>query len=352
MKLILFLLPLMVIQFFLVKYFLKQYLKFYYKFNIISAPSPRSVHDKTIPSASGVIFASIFLIFLLITNMFLKDFELKLAILKLIFGAVLIIVLGYFDDKYNLKATSKLIFQLIISVIMFTIGVKISFISNPFGNHFVLGNFSFFITVCWYIFVINSMNLIDGLDGLACGISIISCLTILVYSFINENLFVIINCSLLLSSLFAFFLYNFPNAKLFMGDSGSLFLGYFFASIPIIITESQFKGFTTFTLLIPISVLIIPFTDTIFTILRRLKNKEPIFKADKKHLHHQLLKLGLSKIVISVFCWFITLCFGIIALGYIFVSKTIMIYVLFSLSLIMILLFIFIYKKDFFKRKK
>jgi UDP-GlcNAc:undecaprenyl-phosphate GlcNAc-1-phosphate transferase len=134
-----------------------------------------------------------------------------------------------------------------------------------------------------------------------------------------------------------------------MGDTGSLFIGFILASLAIAGNEVQFKGLTTFTLLIPMTVMVLPIADTIFTFARRISSKQLIFKADKQHLHHKLIEKGFSQKAVTLIFWFITLMFGMIALGYMFIPFYIMFVVLFFISIISIGLFFYIYMEELFK---
>jgi UDP-GlcNAc:undecaprenyl-phosphate GlcNAc-1-phosphate transferase len=232
---------------------------------------------------------------------------------------------------------------------MITIGFTITNLTNPFGTMVELNFLSIPVTILWYLIVMNAINLIDGLDGLAAGIAIISAIILCIYSYFGQNHFVFLNSIILIVVLLGFFPFNFPNARTFMGDTGSLYLGFWFASIAIAGNEVQFKGFTTITLLIPVIILFVPLLDSTFTIFRRLRNRQSVFTADKNHLHHQLIKKGYSKNLVVMICWLLTLFLGIIALGYLFISSFAMTTILIIISSLMIALFFYIYKKELFK---
>jgi UDP-GlcNAc:undecaprenyl-phosphate GlcNAc-1-phosphate transferase len=338
-----------ILLYFTVKYLTKLYIKYSYKHNILAYPIERSAHKEIIPTGGGLIFAGSFLIALFVSTIGIHDIVIRESIYKIIFVGLSVLFLGFIDDKYSLKARYKLVMQIFISFIMVGLGFKITYFTNPFGSQIMLHFFSIPVTVLWYLVMMNSINLIDGLDGLASGIAMIACLILMVFSFYSKNFLVFINSFLFFISLAAFLKYNYPPAKIFMGDSGSLFIGFILSSLSIAGNEVQFKGLTTFTLLVPITVMFIPFGDTFFAIIRRIKNKQYIFKADKSHLHHKMIELGLSPKAVTLLCWFITLIFGIIALGYLFVGKQIMLIVLVFVSLLLIGLFFYLYKKELFK---
>jgi len=327
----------------------KLYIKFTYKHKLVAIPNDRSLHKTPTPTGGGVVFSLSHMFFLLLSLFLIDDLVVRDSIIKLCLGGVLVLILGILDDRFNLKAKHKLLFQTLIAVLMLALGFNISQLTNPLGGTLLLGHLSAPVTILWYLLVMNAINLIDGLDGLAAGITIITCTFLLFFSYHNRNFLVFLNCSYLIVALLAFLKYNYSPAKIFMGDTGSLFLGFLISSLSIAGNETQFKGLTTFTLLIPMTVIFIPLGDTLLTIIRRLISRQYIFKADKNHIHHKLLDIGFSHKTVTLICWFITFMFGLIALGYIFISRQIMLLVLLLVSLIMITLFIYIYKKEFFK---
>jgi len=342
--------PLVLVAIFICVYFaIKTYIKHTLIHKIIALPSERSVHDNKMPTSGGIIFGTLHIIAMLATYFTDINPEIKVLLLQLCIGGAFILSLGAIDDIYDIRPRYKLLGQIFVALIMFSMGFYVKLISNPFGNAIDTGYYSILVTVIWYLLVMNSINLIDGLDGLATGIAIISCSVLIVYAYIKNDFFIFICCIYLVGALSAFLRFNFPNAKIFMGDSGSLYIGYFLASISIYGSQIQIKGLTTFTILVPITVLFIPIIDTIFTIVRRFTNKQPIFKADKKHIHHNLLTIGLSKKVVTLLCWLVTMIFGVIALGYIYLHKLIMILILAIISSAMIAIFFYIYKKELFK---
>jgi len=335
-----------VIGLFISVYFcIKYYIKLSLIHKVVAYPTDRSIHKEKTPTSGGIIFGSFHLLSLLITLFFVTE-ETRGLFIKLCIGGLFILILGLIDDIKNIRPRYKLLGQVIVAVVMFLLGVKISRITNPFGSAIFIGHFSILVTIIWYLLVMNAVNLIDGLDGLAAGIAVKTCIVLLIFAFHHDDPFIILSCLYLVISLLPFLRFNFPIAKLFMGDSGSLYIGYFLATISIAGSETQIKGLTTFTILVPITVLFMPILDTFFTVVRRWKNGQPIFKADKKHLHHNLLDTGLSKTTVTLILWLITIIFGVLALGYIYLSKLIMIVILLFFGSIMLCLFFYIYKKE------
>ena len=174
---------------------------------------------------------------------------------------------------------------------MVSSGIQVQFINNPFNGYFYLGVLGIPFTIFWIVAVTNAVNLIDGLDGLASGVSIIALITFAVISYQMDQLTVALLSISLAGALFGFLRYNFFPAKIFLGDSGSMFIGFMVA---VLATFGLLKGVTLVAFIIPILVLGVPIFDTCFAIFRRYCEHQPIFQADKKHIHHRLLGCGLS----------------------------------------------------------
>jgi UDP-GlcNAc:undecaprenyl-phosphate GlcNAc-1-phosphate transferase len=316
------------------------------KWNLVDYPQQRKIHTITTPITGGLSFGiPVILIQLLIYFVFP---ELGYQILYLSLGSLLMLMLGFLDDKINLKAKYKLIFQIVIITIIYFAGFNIQLLTNPFGKTIILGYFSFPVTILWFLLVVNAFNLTDGLDGLASGIALIVATVLLAVGFLKSNTIIIFSSLTLIGANLAFLKYNFFPAKIFMGDTGSLFLGFNIAAISII-GKGEFKGITSMTLLVPIIALAIPIMDTAFAIFRRVNKKKNIFQADKEHIHHKLHEIGLSQKNIALICYFITLLFGLIAFGFSFSSKKVLLSILLFLLFVLIIVVYNIFKKEFKK---
>ncbi|MDZ4121988.1 MAG: MraY family glycosyltransferase, partial [Candidatus Cloacimonadaceae bacterium] len=257
-----------------------------------------------------------------------------LSLIRLSIVGVLALLMGLFDDRYESRARYKFVWQIGLGIIMYMINYRVNYITNPLGEHFILGWLSFPATVLWYVMVINAINLIDGMDGLACGITIIVSAILLTVGLLEHNYLVITLSGLLLAGNLAFIFHNFYPAKIFMGDTGALFIGLNLAAISTAST-SQYKGITSMTLMIPLSVMAIPLLDVLFAIFRRIKGGN-IFKADRAHIHHTMLGFGLSQKTISIIVYIATLLFGLIAIGFSLSSKKILFSVLLGLMILMV----------------
>ena len=240
------------------------------------------------------------------------DSSLSNTLSAIMLGSFIIIVTGVLDDMYELSAKVKLLGQLLAAVIVvFWGGVQVEFINLPFSNGVLeFGFLSIPITILWIVGITNAINLIDGLDGLAAGVSSIALITISIMAILIPNPFVVIMGSILLASTLGFLIFNFNPAKIFMGDTGALFLGFMIAVLSLL----GFKNVTMISLVIPIIILGVPISDTIYAILRRIVNKKPISAPDKSHLHHCLLGLGFSHRQTVLIIYAMAAFFGLVAI--------------------------------------
>jgi UDP-GlcNAc:undecaprenyl-phosphate GlcNAc-1-phosphate transferase len=268
----------------------------------VDKPNARKVHDRIMPRLGGL---AIYLGFVASVWWMVDDYK---EIAALAIAATAVLVTGILDDKYDIRPIYKLLGQVIAAIIVVVFGVEMEFIHLPFSDvdTFNFGILSIPITILWIVGVTNSINLMDGLDGLASGVTAIATGTMLVLAVMMGNIPVIILSAALLGSLIAFLFYNFHPAKIFMGDSGSLFLGFMMAVLSLL----GFKQAAFASLIVPILILGVPLSDTAFAILRRVANKRPISAPDKQHLHHCLLNMGLSHRGTVLVIYGISLFFG------------------------------------------
>lgn len=248
----------------------------------------RRMHTKPMPRFGGM---AIFIGTIVALIIFLgNDFR----VMGMIIGGVCIYILGVVDDLKGMPAKVKLLGQIGCASIVFAFGIRIQFITNHFGDghSYLVGISSFIITVIWIVGITNTVNLIDGLDGLAAGVAVIASLSIGYTAYIHGMVEVAMAMLAVAGGALGFLPFNFHPAKIFMGDSGSLFLGFMLATFSIM---GPVKGATIFATLVPALVLGIPIFDTTFAILRRIINKRPIMEADKGHLHHRMMAVGLGQ---------------------------------------------------------
>lgn len=255
------------------------------KIGAVDQPNDRKVHQKIMPRLGGL---GIFLSFLIGFILFLPETH---SAWPIVVGAIIITAIGVLDDLYELSAKIKLSGQLMAAIVTVLGGVQIEFITLPFGERIEFGYFAVPLTILWIVGITNAINLIDGLDGLAAGVSSIALLTISGMAISMGSTLVAIIGLIVLGSTLGFLFFNFHPAKIFMGDTGALFLGYM---ISVLAVMGLFKNVALFSLIVPIIILGVPILDTIFAIIRRIIQKKPLSAPDKLHLHHCLIGLGFS----------------------------------------------------------
>lgn len=254
--------------------------------NALDIPNERKVHTKPMPRLGGL---AIFLSFLIGYMLFGQMTTLMISIL---IGGFILIILGICDDIKPVSAKYKFIVQLIAaSIVVFYGNIYLPQIS-AFGLYIDFGIFGYPLAVFFIASIINAINLIDGLDGLAAGTSAIFYLTVAIIGFFLNRLngLDVTLCLIMLGSTLGFLVYNFNPASIFMGDTGSMFLGFMISVIALL----GYKATTVTSLIVPIIILFLPIIDTIFAIVRRIIKGEGIGTPDKSHIHHQLLKLNKS----------------------------------------------------------
>ena len=252
----------------------------------------RRMHDHPIPRMGGL---AIFIGFLLSALIFTREIDQGLK--SILLGAIVIVILGVFDDRRALGAKLKLAVQLVAAaVVVFYGDLRIDRITNPFGgslySYWDLGVFAYPITIIWIVAITNAVNFIDGLDGLACGVSCISSLNLLVIALLVSDAKVAILMAALTGACLGFVPYNFNPAKIFMGDTGSTFLGFMLATVSI---QGLFKAYTAISFIVPFLLLGLPIFDICFAVIRRIASGHSPMEADRGHFHHRLIDMGFSQ---------------------------------------------------------
>lgn len=266
---------------------------FAYKVGAIDVPKDaRRMHKVPIPRLGGLaIFMGFMVSILLFVN--IRGNQQMQSILL---GAVIIVVLGVVDDIMALPAMLKFVVQIIAALIPAVNGVTILAFSNPniFSDklYWVLGSLSVPFTVIWIVAITNSVNLIDGLDGLANGVSAISATTMLVIALLYSEAQVAIVMAALVGACVGFVPYNLNPAKMFMGDTGATFLGYILATMSI---QGLFKYYAVISFVVPFLILGLPIFDTTFAFVRRIAHGQSPMHADRGHIHHRLIDMGLNQ---------------------------------------------------------
>lgn len=259
-----------------------------FKVGAIDVPKDnRRMHKKPIPRMGGL---AIFLGFAITTIIFLEPSK---EIIGMLLGALLLVIVGIFDDIYSLPALLKLFLQMISSAIAVLFGNVIEGVT-VFGNYIDFGVFSIPISIVWITALINAVNLIDGLDGLSCGVSAISSISLLLSAFFlpEPSFAIVLLIASLAGSCIGFLPFNFNPASIFMGDTGAMFLGY---SLAIISIQGFFKINALLSFWIPFLVFALPIGDTFFAFARRILQGKSPFSADRGHIHHKLIDMGFSQ---------------------------------------------------------
>lgn len=279
----------------------------------VDNPNARRVNKSPMPTMGGL---AIFLSFTFSTFVLLRSQLPTHELFSVFLAECTILLTGMIDDIRELSPKAKMLGIFIAALITyFLAGIKMNVVELPFIGRFELGWWSFPITIIWILAITNAVNLIDGLDGLATGVSIISLFTmgIIGYFFLNVgNVYISIWIFALVASLVGFLPHNFNPAKIFLGDTGSLFIGFMMA----VFSLKGLKNVTMISMIIPVIIMGVPITDTIYAMLRRKLNKKPISQADKHHLHHRLMQLGLSHRQTVLVIYGLSLVFSFIAMLY------------------------------------
>ena len=275
-------------------------IKVAHKLGVIDKPKDgRRMHTKPIPRFGGMaIFLGSMAALTIPAGM---NGLIKIAML----GGVLMYGLGVVDDIFDIKPVVKFAGQFAIATLVYALGIRITFISNYFGstviadenaNVILSSGLAFLITVFWIVGITNAVNLMDGLDGLAAGSVAIMSMSLAYIAYIHGtrlgSMPVCIALVAVAGGCIGFLPFNFSPAKTFMGDGGALYLGYMIAVLSVI---SPLKQATVVGAIIPMMTLAVPIFDTMFAMLRRLLNHEPIMKADRGHLHHHLMAAGFGQ---------------------------------------------------------
>jgi UDP-GlcNAc:undecaprenyl-phosphate GlcNAc-1-phosphate transferase len=287
-------------------------IKLAYKVGAVDVPKDaRRIHSKAMPRIGGLAFILGFfisIIYMLLTGGIDNTTNLS----GFFIGLAIIASVGFLDDVYQLKAWQKLIAQIVAAIIVIASGLRICYINIPFLTLYGLNDvLSIIITFGWIIGVTNALNLIDGLDGLATGVSAISTLALSVIFILNGSgdLPLILTIALL-GGLVGFLPYNFNPAKTFMGDVGSNSLGFILATVSMI---GMAKTYTFMAIILPVVILGLPIFDTLFAIFRRVSHHKSIMEADRGHLHHKLIDAGLTQKQAVLVLYAVTAVLGILA---------------------------------------
>ncbi|HNS31730.1 MAG TPA: MraY family glycosyltransferase [bacterium] len=292
------------------------------KAGILDIPSSRKIHKNPVPLLGGLgIYFSFLLtvaagIFVVKTGLLPESMQLYVPGIEktfeklsaILIGGFIVIGFGLIDDIKGIRPTQKLLLQVIASVVIFAEGIRISFFLPTVFHSFVL-------TIAWFILIMNSFNLMDNMDGLSAGVAFITGSILFIFAVQLDHLFIATILAAFLGSLAGFLRYNLPPAKIFMGECGSSFTGFFLATSSVLLTFYKYEEPQAFLpLFAPLVIFSILFFDTISVVWIRIRKRLPVFKADKNHLSHRLVNLGMSGRQAVLFIYLLTVCTGIGAL--------------------------------------
>ena len=266
----------------------------------------RRMHTKPMPEGGGL---AVFVSFIVTTFVF-STLSRELAAIWT--GGTILVIVGLFDDIYDLNPWLKLIVQVIAALTAILQGVVINGI-YVFGNYIEFGILSYPLTILWIVVLVNAFNLIDGLDGLSSGMCAISCVTLMCVALMYGQVPQALIAAALFGACCGFLPYNFHPARIFIGDTGAYFLGFVLAVISI---EGVFKISAVISFLLPVIIFALPLLDTVLSFFRRLIHGQAPFSADKQHLHHRLIACGLSHRRAVFVMYAMSGLFGLIAIIY------------------------------------
>lgn len=299
------------------------------KFDVLDYPRARKVHRQPLPRWGGIgiflgFMASLAVMFFLVPSfrglLHFGGGELLKEFAGIVFGSTVVFALGLIDDRKPVRALTKLLVQIIAAYVAMDYGVRISGLALPFVDKFfqfplIVGQI---VTVFWIIGFMNTINLADGLDGLAAGIVAIASATFFVVALLQQDTqvlllhqqlsFAAVLAAALTGACLGFLVFNFNPAKLFMGDSGALFLGFMLAAIS---TIGTLKTTAVMSIFIPIIVVALPILDVALSMFRRMRKGMSMMTPDKEHIHHRLLAYGWSHREVVLLMYIFTLILSI-----------------------------------------
>ncbi|MBI3450704.1 MAG: undecaprenyl/decaprenyl-phosphate alpha-N-acetylglucosaminyl 1-phosphate transferase [Acidobacteria bacterium] len=282
------------------------------KLEIVDHPERRKMHHVPIPLLGG---AAIVVPFLLVIAVVRWQAPQLLgdggeALTPLMIGAVVMACVGAYDDWRGMRVRTKFMFRFLVALVVVAGGIQVRLFTNPLGDSVELGWIGIPLTVLWIVGVTNAMNLIDGLDGLAAGTGSIASLALCGVAAATDHTMVGILSLVLAGATLGFLPFNIYPAKIFLGDTGSMFLGFLLAGFGLV---ASLKASTATILVLPIVVLGVPVLDTLWAVLRRTSRKVSPFKADRDHIHHRLVRVGLHHRHVVLILYFICSFLGMSA---------------------------------------
>lgn len=268
------------------------------RWGILDRPDrPQKIHEHPTPRPGGLAIYAAFLLalagLLFVENRVALHFRAQLSeVAKVLVPSTLILLLGLYDDLRGTNARIKFSVQIAAALLAYALGVQITRIWNPFGGTIELGLLSLPLTLLWLVGITNAFNLIDGLDGLSAGAALFATVTLLVAALFYDQPLMVTLTVALAGAIAGFLRYNFAPATIFLGDSGSLFLGFLLGALAV---EGSQKSATAVAVAIPLVSFGLPILDTLWALARRALSRRPLFQGDLEHIHHMLLRRGLTR---------------------------------------------------------
>jgi UDP-GlcNAc:undecaprenyl-phosphate GlcNAc-1-phosphate transferase len=298
------------------------------KTGFVDMPNPRKLHKEPIPVLGGAALYFGFIITVFLVQFFSGGID--ETFYGIAIGGFLLFGIGVVDDYYKTRgkdfpAWPKLLTHIASACVLVVFDVRVHSITIPwsdapyysFADHGTVW-LSYVVTIIWVVAITNMLNFLDGVDGLAAGIASISATTLLCIALMSDNGSVAFYAVALIGVCLAFLKHNFHPARIFMGDAGATFLGFTLAAIAV---DGAFKSATFVSVIVPVLALGVPIFDTIFVIIRRIKERRPIHQADKSHTHHTLMRSGMNQVQTVSFMYLLGICFSLASIVVLLVNK-------------------------------
>lgn len=316
----------------------------------------RDFKEKKIPRIGGIAIVISLIISLLFMRIAFSpifiDIEEDTSYSLLSLAVLIVFALGIYDDIKGAEAVKKFLLQIIAAILIYFAGFKIAEISVPFIGTKSLGFdfLSFLLTILWVVGVTNAVNIMDGLDGLAVGVSFFAALSMGVLAFMSAQYHIVVMIAVLLGAMIGFYPFNFPRARIYLGDSGSMVIGFLLAVLSI--SGTHRKVSLAMALMIPIIILFLPILETVVTIARRVYRRQNIFTGDTDHFHYRFLKKGFSETKATLLLIFISFLFSLAGVLFNFIQTRLRLLLFILICLVGFFLLHYLGYYSFFSKKK
>jgi UDP-GlcNAc:undecaprenyl-phosphate GlcNAc-1-phosphate transferase len=279
------------------------------RLGLVDLPSSRRTREQPVATTGGIVVFLTTAASVCFALWFYFDVDPDLArrMLVLLIGGAAIVMLGVLDDKINLKPIAKLAGQVAVSAVMVFAGVVIGRIKFFLGPSIELGWVSYPLTIFWFVGFMNAFNLIDGLDGLAAGIAVVTATSLYVVALMTNNPLLFLMLAGVSGGAVGFLLHNFRLGNVYLGDAGSMVLGFLLAAGAIVGGNNDLASKS---MIVAVACMIVPAFDVVTTVLRRGRSGKGVMTPDRSHVHHRLIKFGLNPKSAVIVLWGVTLFFA------------------------------------------